>query len=101
MHSLELIANRKMKEYGASIGYFDPVILRDGSVTRETVDFLREGYEADVSHSEVALALIAKYSSMLNLQQEVQAVFFRSIEEFDNYLNARIERGAILENKQH
>lgn len=101
MHSLELIANRKMKEYGASIGYFDPVILRDGSVTRETVDFLREGYEADVSHSEVALALIAKYSSMLNLQQEVQAVFFKSIEEFDNYLNARIERGAILENKQH
>lgn len=101
MHSLELIANRKMKDYGASIGYFDPAILSDGSVTRETVDFLKEGYEADVSHSEVALDLISKYAVKLNLVQEVQAVFFRSIEEFDNYLNARIERGGMLENKQH
>ncbi len=101
MHSLELIANRKIKDYGASIGYFDPVILKDGSVTKETVDFLKEGYDADVSHSEVALGLIAKYAASLNLVQEVQAVFFRSIEEFDNYLNARIERGAMLENKQH
>lgn len=101
MHSLELIANRKMKDYGASIGYFDPVILGDGSVTKETADFLKEGYEADVSHSEVALDLITKYAKKLNLVQEVQAVFFRSIEEFDNYLNARIERGVMLENKQH
>ena len=90
-----------MKEYGASIGYFDPAILRDGSVTKETVDFLKEGYEADVSHSEVALGLIEKYARKLNLVQEVQAVFFRSVEEFDNYLNARIERGVMLENKQH
>lgn len=101
MHSLELIANRRMKEYGASIGYFDPVILTDGSVTRETVNFLKEGYEADVSHSEVALDLIVKYAHKMNLVQEVQAVFFRSIEEFDNYLNARIERGVMIENKQH
>lgn len=101
MHSLELIANRKMVDYGASIGYFDPVILRDGSVTRETVEFLREGYEADVSHSEVALGLIVKYAEKLGLVQETQAVFFRSMEEFDNYLNARIERGVMLEDKQH
>ena len=101
MHSLELIANRKMKDYGASIGYFDPVILKDGSVTKETVDFLKEGYQADVSHSEVALDLIEKYAVRLNLVQEVQAVFFRSIEEFDNYLNARIERGVMIENEQH
>lgn len=100
-HSLELIANRRMREYGATIGYFDPVILRDGSVTRETVNFLDEGYEADVSHSEVALDLIVKYASRMNNEQEVQAVFFRSMEAFDNYLNARIEKGVMLENKQH
>lgn len=101
MHSLELIANRKMKDYGASIGYFDPSILTDGSVTKETVDFLKEGYLADVSHSEIALDIIVRYSKKLGLVQPVQAVFLRSIEEFDNYLNARIERGVMLENKQH
>lgn len=101
MHSLELIANRKMLDYGASIGYFNPEILKDGSVTRETVEFLREGYEADVSHSEVALDLIARHANETDMVGNVQAVFMRSMEEFDNYLNARIERGVLLENKQH
>lgn len=101
MHTLELIANRKIKSYGATIGYFDPEILKDGSVTRETVDFLREGYEADVSHSEVALDLISRYAKELGLEQDVQAVVMRSMEEFDNYLNARIVRGEMIENKQH
>lgn len=101
MHTLELIANRNIQNYGASIGYFDPKILTDGSVTMETVDFLREGYEADVSHSEEALGIICRYTSSMGLEQEVQAVVMRSIEEFDNYLNARIERGMIIENQQH
>lgn len=101
MHTLELIANRNIKKYGATISYFDPAILRDGSVTKETVDFLREGYEADVSHSETALDLVVKHSKDLGLQQEVQAVVMRSVEEFDNYLNARLVRGDLVENKQH
>ncbi len=101
MHTLELIANRKIKSYGATIGYFDPEILKDGSVTSETVDFLREGYEADVSHSEVALDLISRYAKEMGLEQNVQAVVMRSMEEFDNYLNARIVRGEMIENKQH
>lgn len=101
MHTLELIANRKIKSYGASIGYFDPAILKDGSVTRETVDFLREGYEADVSHSEVALELVTRYAEQMDLVQNVQAVVMRSIEEFDNYLNARLVRGDMIEDKQH
>ena len=101
MHTLELIANKNIRNYGATIGYFDPSILKDGSVTKETVDFLREGYEADVSHSEVALNLIVKYADKLDLIQNVQAVVMKSIEEFDNYLNARLVRGDMVENKQH
>lgn len=101
MHTLELIANRKIRAYGASIGYFDPAILTDGSVSKETVDFLKEGYEADVSHSEVALDIICRHAKLLDLGQNVQAVVMRSMEEFDNYLNARIERGVMIENKQH
>ncbi len=101
MHTLELIANRNIKNYGAKIGYFDPIILKDGSVSQETVDFLREGYEADVSHSEVALDMIVKHASRLGLEQNVQAVVMKSMEEFDNYLNARLVRGDMVENKQY
>jgi hypothetical protein len=43
MHSLELIANRNLKDYGAHIGYFDPKISKDGTISEEPVAFLREG----------------------------------------------------------
>lgn len=101
MHSLELLANRKMRDYGASTSYFDASILRDGSTTQGTVNFLKEGYDADVSHSEQALDLIVRYAGKLDMVQPVQAVFFRTIEELDNYLNARMERGMILEDQQY
>ena len=101
MHSLELIANRNLKNYGARIGYFDPHILKDGSISKEAVDFLREGYSADVSHSETALALIDKYADTEDKKQNCMAVALRSMDEFSDYLLARLERGELLENKQH
>ncbi len=100
MHSLELVASRNIREYGASMGYFDPVILKDGSITEEAANFLGEGYNADVSHSETALDLIEKYSKEMRNTQDCQAVFLKSIEVFDDYLNARLERGMMLEDKQ-
>ncbi|EQD27046.1 TENA/THI-4 domain-containing protein, partial [mine drainage metagenome] len=101
MHSLELIANRNLKNYGAKIGYFDPSILEDGSITKEALAFLREGYSADVSHSEKALDLMDKYADSHDKKQNCMAVFLRSMEEFSDYLLARLERGELIENKQH
>ncbi len=97
MHGLELIANRRVKEYGAEVGYFDPSILKGDRVNEATKDFLREGYEADVGHSEEALSLVSKYSAELNLTENVQATFLRSIDAFDRYLMARLERGRQFE----
>lgn len=98
MHGLELIANRELVQHGATIRYFDPAILRtDGPVTPETKAFLREGYEADVGHSEVALRLVDRYADELGLVGEVQSVFARSIDLFDDYLIARLERGDSIE----
>ena len=101
MHSLELIANRNLKDYGAYIGYFDSKILKNGTITEEAVAFLREGLNADVSHSETALDLVDKYSDTEDKKQNCMAVALRSIEEFSDYLLARLERGELLEDKQH
>jgi pyrroloquinoline-quinone synthase len=57
-----------------------------------TKNFLREGYEADVEHSEEAMDLIEKYSGDLGTAENVQATFLRSIDTFDRYLMARLER---------
>ena len=101
MHSLELIANRNLREYGAHIGYFDPRILKDGTISEEAVAFLKEGYSADVSHSETTLDLIDKYADTEGKKQNSMAVALRSMEEFSDYLLARLERGELIENKQH
>ncbi len=97
MHGLELIADRSLKEHGATIGYFDPTILKSGEIPAPAVDFLWEGYEADVAHSGEALDLIAKYADELNTTEDVQATFLRSIEAFDRYLMARLERAREFE----
>ncbi|MFQ5986446.1 MAG: iron-containing redox enzyme family protein [Thermoplasmata archaeon] len=93
MHGLELIANRDLVEEGATLHYFDPAILKDKAVPQAAKDFLREGYEADVAHSEEALALVEKYAKEFGLEDRVRAAYLQSLDAFDGYLNARLERG--------
>ncbi len=97
MHSLELIANRNLVHDGASIHYFDPTILSGTEITPAAQGFLREGYEADVGHSDEALALATRYAGQLDVLEEVQSVFLRSIDLFDDYLVARLERSVEFE----
>ncbi|HZW84930.1 MAG TPA: iron-containing redox enzyme family protein, partial [Nitrososphaerales archaeon] len=93
MHSLELIANRDVRKDGAKITYFDPNILKTGEITGQTKDFLWEGYEADVQHSEVPLEMVERFSKELGNVEQVQVTFLRSMEVFDSYLMARLMRG--------
>jgi pyrroloquinoline-quinone synthase len=97
MHSLELIANRDLVKEGASIRYFDPGILSGSEVTSATQAFLREGYEADVGHSDEALALVDRFAPPVGRMEDVQSTFLRSADLFDDYLIARLERGAQFE----
>jgi pyrroloquinoline-quinone synthase len=92
MHSLELIAHRDLLRHGASVRYFDPAILEGNAIPAEARAFLREGYEADVGHSDAALSLVERYARELDLVGEVQSVFLRSMDLFDDYLGARLER---------
>ncbi len=99
MHGLELIADRTLRGDGAAMSYFDPAILnpKDREVTDATKNFLREGYEADVSHSKEALDLVEKYANELNKTEDVQATFLKSINVFHRYLMARLRRAEQLE----
>ena len=97
MHSLELIAHRRLVERGASVHYFDPGILEGSTIPDAAKAFLREGYEADVGHSEEALALVDRYATDPATVQLVQATCLRSFDLFDDYLIARLERADLLE----
>lgn len=97
MHSLELIAYRNIKDEGATLTYFDPDILQSPDYTQETKGFLQEGYEADLTHADEALALIEKYATSADLIEMVQNAFLKSIEMFDRYLLARLERSKDFE----
>jgi pyrroloquinoline-quinone synthase len=93
MHSLELIAHRDLLKFGATVHYFDPEILEGAEITDEAKAFLREGYEADVDHADQALALVERFATELARVEEVQATFLRSLDLFDDYLGARLQRG--------
>jgi pyrroloquinoline-quinone synthase len=97
MHGLELIANRNLVDEGASVHYFDPTILAGNEITPAAQGFLREGYEADVGHSDEALALASRFAGELEVLEEVQSVFLRSIDLFDDYLLARLQRAGQFE----
>ncbi len=97
MHSLELIASRNLVDDGASVHYFDPSILSGTEITPAAQSFLREGYEADVGHSDDALALATRFATERDVLEDVQSVFLRSIDLFDDYLIARLERAGQFE----
>ncbi len=92
MHSLELIAHRGLVDEGASLHYFDPSILTSEEISGPAKAFLREGYEADVGHSERAFELVNRYAVSLDRVRDVQATTLRSFDLFDDYLLARLER---------
>lgn len=97
MHALELIADRDLVREGASVHYFDPAILEGEGIPSSAQAFLREGYEADIGHSSQALALVEEFATDPGSIEDVQATFLRSIDLFDDYLLARLERGIRLE----
>lgn len=97
MHSLELIANRNLVDEGASVRYFDPSILAGSEITDASKNFLREGYEADVTHSDEALDLVTEFATDRGLCEAAQSTFLRSIDLFDDYLIARLERAGQFE----
>lgn len=92
MHTLELIASQDVKDAGATVTYFDPRILHDPRVHPAVQAFLREGYEADQGHSAEALALVEKYAGELEMEEAVRTTVLQSMDAFDLYLDARLER---------
>ncbi len=99
MHSLELIANRDLQRYGAKYPYFNPEMLKSPAVSDEVKNFLREGYEADVSHSYQALSIIQEHCNPDNIL-DIQSAYLVSSRAFFTFLESRIERGEMYKNQQ-
>lgn len=97
MHGLELIANKELRSKGAKVHYFNPELFNTNEVTKETKEFLREGYEADVHHASEAIALVVKYAHEYDIVDDVQSTFLQSIEVFDEYLMSRLKRASEFE----
>jgi pyrroloquinoline-quinone synthase len=98
MHSLELVANSKLNNYGAKYDYFNPQMIDSPLVPDSVKRFLGEGYKSDYSHSFRALDIIAKYCHDYNMES-IQDAYLMSAYAFDRYLEARMERGEMFENQ--
>jgi pyrroloquinoline-quinone synthase len=94
MHSLELVADRTLRKYGAKVHYFRESILDSQEFPEAVRDFLREGYEADQHHAGEALEMVEKYAQD---PEAVQVTVLKSFDAFSKYLSARLERGMQFE----
>ncbi|QKR00651.1 TenA family transcriptional regulator [Metallosphaera tengchongensis] len=92
MHSMELIADKSLRNYGSKMHYFNPSILTDQDYPDAVKKFLAEGYNADEYHAWKALELVEKYSQELGVVEDVQVSFLRSLDALSKYLMARLER---------
>lgn len=97
MHSLELVADKSLRKYGAKIHYFNPEILESNEYPQAVKDFLREGYEADEYHAGEALELVEKYGN--ELTENIQTTLIKSFDTFAKYLSARLERAMLIDDK--
>jgi pyrroloquinoline quinone (PQQ) biosynthesis protein C len=50
-----------------------------------------------VTHSDEALDLVAEFGTAPGLREAIQSTFLRSIDLFDDYLLARLERASQFE----
>ncbi|MDG7034600.1 MAG: iron-containing redox enzyme family protein [Nitrososphaerota archaeon] len=96
MHSLEFIADRRVKDLGARIHYFNVDILESDLYTPEARKFLREGYEADTYHASEAMKLVEEHA-LGQMIQKVQLTVLKSLDAVSTYLNSRLERARMLE----
>lgn len=90
MHSLELMADKTLRKYGARMHYFNENILYNNDFPQEVKDFLGEGYKMDQSHAGEALEFVDKYAKD---PEKIQVTVLRSFNALANYLTARLERG--------
>ncbi|MCG3109317.1 hypothetical protein L3N51_01607 [Metallosphaera sp. J1] len=94
MHSLELVADKNLRRYGARIHYFNERILDSQDFPEAVKNFLREGYEVDQYHAEEALDLVERYAVD---QERVKVTVLKSFDAFSKYLLSRLERAWLLE----
>ncbi|QCO29346.1 TenA family transcriptional regulator [Metallosphaera sedula] len=93
MHSLELVADKNLRRYGAKIHYFNEKILDSNDFPEAVKNFLMEGYEADQYHAEEALDLVERYAVD---QERVKVTVLKSFDTFSKYLLSRLERALLL-----
>ncbi len=98
MHSLELIANGKLTEYGAKYYYFNPEMLNSPSIPDSVKRFLGDHLRRDDSRSFRALDIMAKYCHDYNIE-DIQDAYLMSAYAFDRYLEAILERGKMFESQ--
>ena len=98
MHSLEYIADKRVRQAGAKVHYFNVEILSSEIYPEEVKQFLKEGYEADSYHAADAMRLVEEHAKG-GMVQKVQMAVLDSLDAVSTYLNARLERTRMLKGR--
>ncbi len=92
INTMDLFFCPQLKDYGAKLPFFAPNVLDNEWIPDSVKQYLKFVTDPSHEYSMEALDLIEKYAKELNLIEEVQSTFLRSLDAMDRHLQARLTR---------
>ncbi len=99
INTLDMLPSKVMRERGAKFDIYNKSVLDNEWIPDHVKKFLTYIVDPKNDHSQEALTLISKYAKELDMIEDVQSAFLRSIDAFDRHLQARLTRSKQFEGK--
>ncbi|MCL4343170.1 MAG: hypothetical protein M1267_04905 [Candidatus Thermoplasmatota archaeon] len=99
LNTMDLFYCSQLKDFGAKLPYFSPTVLDNEWIPDSVKHYLKFITDSPNEFSMESLDLIEKYAKELNLIEEVQSSFMRSLDAMDRHLQARLTRSKQYESK--
>lgn len=99
INTMELFTCPQLKDYGAKIPFFSPSVLDNEWIPDSVKHYLKFISDPANEHSMDAIDIISNYAKELNMMEEVQSAFLRSLDATERHLQARLTRAKQYESK--
>lgn len=96
---LDLMHSPKLTEKGSKLYFFGNGVIDNEWIPGEVKEYLKFTRDVIGKYAEEGLELVSKYALELNVVEEVQVAFLRSLDAFDRHLQARMTRAKQFEAK--
>ncbi|MCL4329300.1 MAG: hypothetical protein M1410_06960 [Candidatus Thermoplasmatota archaeon] len=97
VNALDMLNSKAMRDRGAKFDLYNKGVLDNEWIPDQVKVFLNFVVNPANDTSQESLTLISKYAKELDMTEDVQSTFLRSLDAFDRHLQARLTRAKQFE----